>query len=363
VHDSGLTAGWRRALLRRGYIYRDATADWVWPSSDRLSDRAQLLRLVVCAVGGFAALWLLFFTLASAFPYVAPGSNIVYRAKMQLARSGEVFPPAGHAQRLLIFGDSRILTGFIPEEFDRLAAAGHRQVYSFNAGIPGANDFVSQLKVMSDRGQSPDVLLLTFPWKNTRSGIDPFNLIPDDHNFASRVFPFRFLMTDVIRFLLASRERGGPRQYYAAARRTTDRMIADRGYYFIDEHSQYANERLPDNYSLDTDQPQFVDPSRTHPPMASAELLQLRETIALHHITCYYVPYYAREGSFAVPPAHDDEFARSLESQFPCTVLGPRYFVYPPEMFADVLHLNQQGARAYTQALYQLLADRLVLKP
>lgn len=356
VHDTRLSGTWRRALLRRGHTASFATAEILWPRSERLSERGQLVRLVVGAIGGFAALWLFFYTLSAAFPYLAPGSQIVYRAKLDIEQRGEVFPATSHAQRVLIFGDSRVLTGFIPNEFDRLASADSRAVYSFNSGFPGHNDFVHQLKVMAERGQAPDVLLLTLPWNDARRGIDPFNIIADDHEFATKVFPFRFMIRDVIRFLLASRERGGPVQFYVASHRTADRMLEDRGYYFIAEHSRFANDRLPDNFSLDTDQPQLINPSREGPPLKSTELAQLRDTITQHHIACYYVPYYERQGAYAEPPARDEQFAQVIGQRLPCKVLGPRYFTYAPGMFSDVLHLNQEGARVYTQSVYRLLA-------
>jgi hypothetical protein len=39
-------------------------------------------------------------------------------------------------------------------------------------------------------------------------------------------------------------------------------------------------------------------------------------------------------------------------------LLGPDYYLYPNRFFADQTHLNQAGARAYTEALFQLLKDR-----
>src|SRR5277367_6750121 len=125
----------RRSAARRLWLRRTATTwggssyattEVALPRGEQLSERAQLVRQVVGAIGGFAALWLFFYSLSAAFPYLAPGSQIVYRAKLNIEERGEVFPVAAHAQRLLIFGDSRVLTGFIPDEFDRLAASESR---------------------------------------------------------------------------------------------------------------------------------------------------------------------------------------------------------------------------------------------
>jgi hypothetical protein len=40
-------------------------------------------------------------------------------------------------------------------------------------------------------------------------------------------------------------------------------------------------------------------------------------------------------------------------------VLGPDYHLYPNRLFAAQTHLNEAGAQVYTQALFQLLKDRL----
>jgi hypothetical protein len=323
----------------------------------QLSDRAQLFRMVAGSSGGFAALWLFFYSLFLAFPYISSGSDIVYRAKLQLEQNGEVFPKGVRAQRVLAFGDSRILAGFIPDQFDSFARRDSRDTYSFNSGFPARSTFVPQLKTMADRGQAPDLLLLTLPWQDAKGGFDPFNVAGNDHELVERLFPFRYFVRDLASFLLASPAHGGPANFYDLSRRSVDRMMESRGYYFIAEQSRFADESLPYNFHLDTDKPGVVDPSREKGAVGSVELQQLRETLTQHHISCYYVPYYLRQGAYAQPPPHDDQFAKLIDQRLPCEVLGPRYFIYPPDVFSDPVHLNPRGAHIYTEALYRLLSD------
>jgi hypothetical protein len=334
-----------------------AAQEVVSAPSNQLSDQAQLFRMVAGSLGGFAALWLFFYFLFLAFPYISSGSDIVYRAKLRLEQNGEVFPKGLRAQRILAFGDSRILAGFIPDQFDAFARHDSRDTYSFNSGFPARGTFVPQLKTMADRGQAPDLVLLTLPWQEAKGGFDPFDVAGNDHELVERLFPFRYFVRDLASFLLASPAHGGPVDFYDLSRRSVDRMMESRGYYFITEQSRFAGESLPDNFHLDTDKPGVVDPSREKSALGSAELQQLRETVTQHHISCYYVPYYLRQGAYAQPPPHDDQFARLIEQRLPCEVLGPRYFVYPPDVFSDPVHLNPRGAHIYTEALYQLLSD------
>ena len=73
---------------------------------------------------------------------------------------------------------------------------------------------------------------------------------------------------------------------------------------------------------------------------------------------CYYVPFYLREGEAAPAAARDDALCRACSSRHtPCKLLGPDYFLYPNRLFADQTHLNEAGARVYTEALFQLLKD------
>jgi hypothetical protein len=66
-----------------------------------------------------------------------------------------------------------------------------------------------------------------------------------------------------------------------------------------------------------------------------------------------------RIGEAAPPPARDQNFVHDVESATPCKVLGPDYFLYPNRLFSDQTHLNTEGAREYTQALFQLVNDQL----
>ena len=72
---------------------------------------------------------------------------------------------------------------------------------------------------------------------------------------------------------------------------------------------------------------------------------------------CYYVPYYLREGEAAPAATRDVRFAALLQQTTSCKLLGPDYFLYPNRLFADQTHLNEAGARVYTEALFQLLKE------
>ena len=130
-------------------------------------------------------------TVCAGLPYLKNGSDVVFSAKLQWEQKGQVFPSDPAVTRVLIFGNSKILAGFVPAWFDQMSSANHLKVSSFNSGFPGSDLFLPPLEAMCARGQAPNVLLLTLPWNPDppRRGI--FHFIPDDHAVIDELFPFR----------------------------------------------------------------------------------------------------------------------------------------------------------------------------
>jgi hypothetical protein len=214
---------------------------------------------------------------------------------------------------------------------------------------------VPQLKkLVENQSNVPDILLLTSPWDSTRAGFSVFRPFPNDHDIVDRLFPFRYLLRDSFSFLISSREHGGVANFYREARLNHAKMLQDRGYYFISEQSHYANNSLPDDFHLGSDRPDRVDLRSAD--VNSRELSELNAIIREHHIQCYFVPVYERANEAAPAPGIDRPFAELLERYTSCKMLGPDYYLYPNHMFSDVVHLNPEGARVYTEALYRLLA-------
>ena len=212
------------------------------------------------------------------------------------------------------------------------------------------------LKAMCERGQAPNVLLLTLPWEEDPPRRGLFHFIPDDHAVIDHLFPFRNLIRDVTAFLLNARSHGGVMNYYRESEENEHQVIAQRGYHLITEQSHFPGGRLPDDFRLESDQPTEV--IRRVAPSQSAQIGQLNQLIRQYKMDCYYVPYYLRIGE-AAPATSDVHFAALVEQRTACKVLGPDYYLYPNRFFADQTHLNQAGARVYSEALFQLLQDRL----
>jgi hypothetical protein len=282
---------------------------------------------------------------------------VVFGAKLQFEHVGQVFPTDPAVTRVLIFGNSKILAGFVPAWFDQMSSANHLNVSSFTSGFPGSDLFLPPLEAMCARGQAPNVLLLTLPWGSDPPRRSIFHFVPDDHAVIDQLFPFRNLLRDLTAFLLAAPSHGGLMSYYRESEENQRAVIAERGYHLITEQSRFAGGRLPEDFRLASDQPAQKLPRVA--PSQSAQIGQLNQLIRQYHMDCYYVPFYLRSGEAAPSGEHDAHFAAQIERATPCKLLGPDYYLYSNRLFADQTHLNQAGARVYTEALFQLLKDRL----
>ena len=305
----------------------------------------------------FVALWAAFYGLFRSLPYLKNGSDIIFAAKLRLEYAGAVFPTTYRTTRLLIFGNSKILSGFIPARFDELSANDHARVSSFNSGFPGSDLFLPPLQALCARGQAPDILLLTLPWEADPQPRGLFNFLPDDHAAIDALFPFRNFVRDLSAFLMNAPGHGGWVRSYRESKQNEQAVIAARGYHLITEQSRFPGGRLPDNFHLASDQPTRAV-ARAEPG-ASTQSRQLNQLIAQHPMRCFYVPFYLREGE-ARPAAFNQHFADQIAQATPCRLLGPDYYLYPNRMFADQTHLNEVGARAYTEALFALLKENHV---
>ncbi len=303
----------------------------------------------------FVFCWLVLYGFFRGLPYVKNGSDVVFGAKLKFEATGKVFPADPHVTRVLIFGNSKILAGFVPAWFDRLSAQSHWNVSSFNSGFPGSSLLLPPLKTMCERGQAPNVLLLTLPWDQDAPSSGIFHLIADDHAVIEKLFPFRNFLRDVTAFLLNAPSRGGIARYYRESEENERAVIAERGYHLITEQSHFPGGRLPEDFHVESDEPAQVRPRDAGPGSTQSE--QLKKLIGQYHITCYYVPFYLRQGEAAPALPYNRSFAAQVAQATSCKLLGPDYYLYPNRLFADQTHLNEDGARVYTEALFELLKE------
>ena len=311
----------------------------------------RFVRLAATFCALLALTWVILYALWWSFPFVRPGHEQIYDLKLELASQGEVLRRRAPI-RVAVFGDSRVLSGFDPDLFDELSGGA---VESYNLGLPNASDFLDVLESMVASGSSPTHALLVFPW-SSKQETGAWDLIQDDRELISRLFPFRHFPRDLAQFLVRSYQHGGVSSYYDYMREQVEAARRDRGYFFIEHMSHFPNDRLPDDFRLESESPDRVL-VRSY-ALSGNGYMRIRELSDLHEIQFIMVPLYQREGQYAPPPSNEKQ--RQLLEPHGVSMRGPDYWLYPNRFFADPTHVNREGAAHYTQQLWHTVGPLLL---
>ena len=300
----------------------------------------------------FVGLWIGFRAVSVTLPYVQPGAKIIYDAKLGVIGRTALFPRDAQV-RVAAFGNSRILSGFLPARFD--AAVGHGCA-SFNFGLPDSEHFVAELERLIQNGDVPTHILIQTAW-SSEDARSFSQWLKQDRVIINQVFPFRTLPRDLVVFGFLSRRRGGPQAFYRESGAIAEQVIRARGYYFIEGQSHYSGHRLPDDFSLPIDTPTVY---KARPVATSGPLFeQLLRLVRLRDIQVLLIPDHFRSHAFREPPSINTDVMQALAAYPHLRQLGPDYVLFENRLFADAVHLNPEGAERYTDLLAELFKAHL----
>jgi len=299
------------------------------------------------------AFYIALFTVHKLLPYIRVGSEIVTDEKLHFIKTESIFPPNAK-RRLVIFGDSRALSGFIPALFDELS---RDTIYSYNLAIPENQMLIPLMEIIINKGQIPTDIFITIPWEELPKKDNPLVFIGNDKEIIKRLVPFRHLIRNLLIFGNRSRYRGGIRKLYDENKQSAKEVLENRGYYFIAGQSFYKNDELPEDFSYTSDQPDKL----YHRPVPPKNELykQFAQMLEAHSIRAYFVPMYNRTGAIKPNPESNIELIKAFENNSRIQVLGPDYFSFPNKLFSDPVHLNRNGAKVYTTKLWELYSRHL----
>lgn len=319
-----------------------------------------LLLLVV-----MAPLWLGFYYLWKALPYIQNGTDVIVDTKIDVLSRGELFKnDPGRPYRVVVVGDSRILSGFKPDLFDRLSDG---KTFSYNMGIPGQSEFVDKVQRMVDAGESPTHLFLLLPvppiggfavkhqeepmWPEKTFRPTPFKWIQSDKVILEKLFPFRNMARDLMSFLALASTRGGVVSFYEQSAQYAKKTLQDRGYFYIESQKLFPDGHLPEEHRLETDSTTAILKSDSL-DTTNENFARLVRAAEQHAFRIYFIPGFVREKSFGAPPPINEKLVEAAKP-FPVVgVIGPDYFRYPNRFFSDAVHVNPDGADLYTADLW-----------
>lgn len=297
-------------------------------------------------------LWLGAWWASEKLPYIKPGGDIIYSAKVQYMQTHSIFAP-GKPIKVLALGDSRVLSGFIPDQFDYEVPG----VTSFNAGLPNATTFIPLLENLLAHGNVPTHVLFMFPW------IDPpaakksiFHFLPSDKDIINTLFPFRMIVRNGVVFLLRSKRFGGPSAFYRHAEKEVAKMYNARGYYFIESQSLFADHRLPADFRLVSDNSAVVEYRDAN--IDTHSFRKLKNLANQHRFKILVMPSYLRQGTRGRPGVNQG-MVDALRPYNEFRVLGDDYCLFDNRYFSDTAHLNPEGAQMYTSIITKLMQVEL----
>ncbi|MFN0165669.1 MAG: hypothetical protein ACKV22_04495 [Bryobacteraceae bacterium] len=309
------------------------------------SEVSASVRLFCRAAAVTAPVWIAAYFIHAGFPYLQTRGELVNWVKREAIESAQLFSP-GPRSRLAAFGDSRTVCSFMPKLLDEISGG---LTSSFNLGLILEKEFIGHLARICERGQCPTQVLAMSAPGLSEPAPQLSGRLPSDTELVDTVFPFRLLPKNLFVFLTLSIKRGGPAAFYGQVRDDAAALLNDRGYRLIEWLSYYPDHRLPPDFSTPSDTPdkprlRSVD-SRSP---ETAALLRLAERYGFHLIL---IPNYYRANECA-PAADRDQ--RTNHSRI--VLAGPDYWLFDNHHFSDPNHLNREGARLYTQKLWQALS-------
>jgi hypothetical protein len=320
------------------------------------SDVSQVLRAIAKFATIFILIWFGLYEIQCSFPYLLTGADMIFQAKLREERTPHLFKQPGKTG-LLFFGNSKALSGFVPEKFDSAMEAAGQPIESYNLGLPGYPYFVDRLATIFAAGNVPKYILITIPWTPDEHHSDIFHFVRHDSELMNELFPFRALARDIVMASSAAMIAHGQLDYYETNRKIMAQMITDRGYFFIYDPSKFPDGQLPDDYKEASDEPTRVPERRE--TTNEREFRKLNNLLDTYHVTCLIVPTYRRVGQFAQPPPINQRLAAELASYPQVQLLGPDYILFDNRYFSDRTHLNRAGAGLYTKYLADLVAPHL----
>lgn len=318
-----------------------------------------ILFLIIAAVPFAAARQ---FSLTAGAVY-KDGAALVCEAKREIARNGR-WKQTPDRTGVLFMGDSKIMAGLIPSVFDAAAGGGVRSHNMALPALPIGPHYFELRDYIASSGP-PDWIILSLLLDNSaapglfdRYALQGARLNPDILSYAANrksknfllnyLVPTRMYLAPSLKFAAASVfGRDGLRDTRAKNRAAVDRMIRNRGYYYISEQALYPGGRLPDDYGADTPP---ATPDDYDPRFDPYVKMFIRFACA-NGINVLLIESPVREREIVppqTPPRRFTDLAHKWSNvRFARNGWKPKE--YPNAMFSDPAHLNPEGAARYTR--------------
>ncbi|UCC39603.1 MAG: hypothetical protein JSV96_17785 [Candidatus Aminicenantes bacterium] len=296
------------------------------------------------------------------------GASIICESKRNFVRSGNLIYTENN-KNILFMGNSRVLSGIQPLLFDSLSGG---ETLSYNLALPALSigPYYFQLRDYLENYPPPDCILLelkintgrnlalfdhyanqgTSGWKEMYSYL--LN-VENKGAVLNYFFPIRMYKNYIPKYLLYSIfDHDALSKTHKHNMSIVNQMMADRGYYLIKEQALFPDLRLPEGYGIKKRERakkgfQF-DPFKDPYVKKFFNLTQERK-IRVQLIQPVY-----RINQFLQYETVPYQFQIILE-KFKNVIVAPNGWkakFYDNSYFADLVHLNPEGAQRYTREIF-----------
>lgn len=294
------------------------------------------------------------------------GASIICKSKREMVRKN-IYPDPPGKKHVIFLGNSISLAGLIPSYFDSLN--GNR-TSSLNLSLPalsiGPQYFM--FKEYLEQGNHPDFIILFLSLnlgeamnyfdKYAIQGIDfpdeVFSYLVHRKNksvIINYVFPMNLYCPHMVKYfyyLTRSPDRIKSRRLTNDLNR--EKMILQKGYFFIQEQARFPSLQLPDSFS------EGLTPAKEPPdfdPFSDYYTEKFFHLALKYHIRVLLVQSYARVNAIKQYAEVPRQFSL-LKSTYPNVYFaddGYKIKFCPNRYFSDLTHVNPSGARIYTNQI------------
>lgn len=294
----------------------------------------------------------LFYVIDDKNLYLKDGSGAVNKTKRQVL-SNQAAKDKTDKPLLFFIGDSRIMSGFVPEVFDSLSG---EMVKSYNFAM-GGEQMYSVFEYLKRMEVKPDILLIQQTWPEASA--QKMDLMPIGDLSMKDLLPFKSLVRDMMIFAGRGMKQGySLPEYYRLTQGYCETMLSNRGYFFIASEALFPNHQLPEDYQLSADDATKITHLELDP--SGKYFKKIRQYALENDIKIIVAPECRRKGERknADPSAIRNRESLSGDPHIYVTP-GPPYHLLDNKYFSDARHLNPEGARKWTQMLYRDLSPLL----
>lgn len=298
------------------------------------------------------------------------GAAQVCETKRQMIRSGAIhYEP--DKDNVLFLGTSRILAGIAPTYFDELNGG---QTYSYNLALPGLpiSSAYFVLRDYLEKNPPPQYIVMQLYINRCRSctlynyyavqGLaqpaEIFSLFKHLANKAivfNYIFPFRMYKFHTARYLFDSifmpaRVRSLRKKNNAIL----NRMIENRGYYFIAEQAVAGNNSLPGDFAEEGGGGETVNKASSYDPFVDPYVKMFFELAHRYRVKVLLIQPAYRENQYLQYEEMPFQYSVLLKQYDNVAIANEGWKIkfYENRFFSDPTHLNEEGAKRYTEEIY-----------